>query len=227
MKIDVRGIIMFKKERNNEVHAVIMEEITAVENCMRSFENFIRAASSRVTDDDTLKMLCDDVCKKEDVADKTLRKMIDSLVGTSFLPSSREDLIAIASSCDKVANKCEYVTLMAVHQHFRFPEELAESLLKIITITHKQFDKLEESISMLFAKFNNMLKDHAILDEVRALETEVDVIEQALYERIFQMDMDLAHQMQLSNYVEALCDIADIIEDIADKIQIMLVTRKN
>ena len=70
---------------------------------MRSFENFLRAASSSVTDSATLQMLCDDVCKKEDTADKTLRKMIDSLVGTSFLPSSREDIIAIATSCDKVA----------------------------------------------------------------------------------------------------------------------------
>lgn len=218
---------MFKKERNNEVHSVIMEQITAVENCMRSFENFLRAASSSTTDADTLQMLCEDVCKKENAADKSLRRMIDSLVGTSFLPASRENLIAIATSCDKVANKCEYLALMAVHQHFRFPDIYAESLLKIITITHRQFDKLEESISMLFAKFSNMLKDHAILDEIRALESDVDDIEQVLYKNIFLMDMDLAHQMQLANYVEALCDISDIIEDIADKIQIMLVTRKN
>lgn len=217
---------MFKRERNNDVHTVIMEQINAVESCMRSFENFLRAASSSVTDSATLQMLCDDVCKKEDAADKTLRKMIDSLVGTSFLPSSREDIISIATSCDKVANKCEYVTLMAVHQHFRFPEIYAESLLKIISITHKQFDILEESISQLFAKFSGLLKDHSILDEVRALETEVDIIEQSLYKKIFLTDMDLAHQMQLANYVEALCDISDIIEDIADKIQIMLVTRK-
>lgn len=217
---------MFKRERNNDVHTVIMEQINAVESCIRSFENFLRAASSSVTDSATLQMLCDDVCKKEDAADKTLRKMIDSLVGTSFLPSSREDIISIATSCDKVANKCEYVTLMAVHQHFRFPEIYAESLLKIISITHKQFDILEESISQLFAKFSGLLKDHSILDEVRALETEVDIIEQSLYKKIFLTDMDLAHQMQLANYVEALCDISDIIEDIADKIQIMLVTRK-
>lgn len=218
---------MFKKERNNEVHAVIMEQINAVENCMRSFENFIRAASSSVTDSDTLQMLCDDVCKKENAADKTLRKMIDSLVGTSFLPSSREDLIAIATSCDKVANKCQYLALMAVFQHFRFPETYAESLLKIITITHKQFDILEESISLLFAKFSSLLKDHSILDKIRDLESDVDDIEQALYKKIFMMNMDLAHQMQLANYVESLCDLSDIIEDIADKIQIMLVTRKN
>jgi uncharacterized protein Yka (UPF0111/DUF47 family) len=41
------------------------------------------------------------------------------------------------------------------------------------------------------------------------------------------MDMDLAHQTQLAHYVDELCDLSDQIEDIADKIQIMLVTRKN
>ena len=218
---------MFKKTKNNEVHAYIMEQIKDVEACMRSFENFIRAASSPGTDAETLEMLCNDVCKKEDVADRSLRRMIDSLVGTSFLPSTREDLISIATSCDKVANKCESVALMAVYQHFRFPEDHANDLLKIISITHKQFDLLEESISLLFAKFGELLKDHAILDQIRALETEVDIIEQNLYKDIFRMDMDLAHQTQLVHYVDELCDLSDQIEDIADKIQIMLVTRKN
>jgi predicted phosphate transport protein (TIGR00153 family) len=218
---------MFKKTKNNEVHEYIMEQIKDVEACMRSFENFVRAASSPGTDAETLEMLCDDVSKKEDVADRSLRRMIDSLVGTSFLPSSREDLISIATSCDKVANKCESVALMAVYQHFRFPEDHANDLLKIISITHKQFDLLEESISQLFAKFGELLKDHAILDRIRDLETEVDIIEQNLYKDIFRMDMDLAHQTQLANYVDELCDLSDQIEDIADKIQIMLVTRKN
>lgn len=218
---------MFKKSKNNEVHTYIMEQIKDVEACMRSFENFIRAASSPGTDADTLQMLCNDVSKKEDVADKSLRRMIDSLVGTSFLPSSREDLIAIATSCDKVANKCEYVALTALYQHFRFPADHADDLLRIISITHKQFDLLEESISLLFSKFGDLLKDHSILDRIRALETEVDIIEQGLYKDIFLMDMDLAHQTQLANYVESLCDLSDQIEDIADKIQIMLVTRKN
>ena len=140
---------MFIRAKNNEVHTFVMEQIKDVEACLRSFENFIRAASSPATDAETLQLLCDDVCKKEDMADKSLRRMIDSLVGTSFLPSTREDLISIATSCDKVANKCEFVALTAVYQHFRFPEDHAKDLLQIITITHKQFDLLEESISLL------------------------------------------------------------------------------
>lgn len=218
---------MFKKNRNTDVHTYIMEQIKDVEACMRSFEIFLRATCSPTTDAETLNMLCDDVCEKEYAADVSLRRMIDSLVGTSFLPSTREDLISIATSCDKIANKCESVALLATYQHFSFPQNHATDLLNIISITHRQFDLLEESVSLLFSKFNDLLKNHAILDRIRDLESDVDVIEQELYKDIFQMDIDLAHQTQLAHYVEALCDLSDQIEDIADKIQIMLVTRKN
>ena len=37
----------------------------------------------------------------------------------------------------------------------------------------------------------------------------------------------LAEKMQISNVVDLFCDISDIIEDIADKIQIMLVERES
>ena len=79
---------------------------------------------------------------------------------------------------------------------------------------------------LLFAKFNAMLQDHSILDEIRAQESKVDAVEEKLYEAIFAMDMDLAHQAQMASFVEQICDVSDIIEDIADKIQIMLITRK-
>lgn len=40
------------------------------------------------------------------------------------------------------------------------------------------------------------------------------------------MDVSLAEKMQLFQFVEWLADLSDIIENIADKIQIMLITRK-
>ena len=79
---------------------------------------------------------------------------------------------------------------------------------------------------MLFSKMNALQKDPAILDEIRALESKVDRIEDKLNEDIFTLDIGLAEKMQISHIVELLCDLSDIIEDIADKIQIMLIARK-
>ena len=129
---------MFIRDKNNEVHTFVMEQIKDVEACLRSFENFIRAASSPATDAETLQLLCDDVCKKEDMADKSLRRMIDSLVGTLFLPSTREDLISIASKCDKVANKCQHTAMLFIVERFFLSEKYGKDVLEIMSITRDQ-----------------------------------------------------------------------------------------
>lgn len=217
---------MFPKTKSNSVHKLIMEQIQDVENCLVHFEGFVRAVCTPEARFETLRNLASGIGKAEAEADISLRRMIDSFNGGTFLPSTREELIQIATSCDRVANKCEAFAVAIVQQKFLFPADFSEDLLNILAIIHKQFDLLEDSISRLFSDFNGMLKDHSILDNIRREETKVDQIETALYERIFSLDIDLAHRMQMSNFVEIICSISDVIENIADKIQIMLVTRK-
>lgn len=216
---------MFAK-RNTKVHTVITEQIKDVRGCLVNFENFIKAAVTPNTPFETLRALSSGVHEMENAADRSLRRMIDSLSEGSMLPSTKEDLIAIATSCDKIANKCEHIAMMMVVQHYSFPEGFPQDILRIIDIQREQFAILEESISMMFSRFNELLQDHDILDRIREYESRVDAIEERLYEYTFDMDTDLAHKMQTSNFVELICDISDIIEDIADRIQIMLITRK-
>ena len=217
---------MFLKSKNNNIHKLIMEQINDVENCLIKFESFVRAACTTDSSPELLRSLSDDVCKHEEIADTSLRRMIDSLSGSSFLPSSREEIITIASSCDRIANKCESFSVLVVLQRFNFPDGYAESLLEILNIIKKQFELLEESISRLFADFGALLKDHSILDDIRHQESKIDKIENMLYNKTFSLDIGLAERMQIFNFVSHICSISDLIENIADKIQIMLVTRK-
>lgn len=212
--------------KNNNVHAMIVEQIKDVETCVINFENFMRAEADPATVPETLRTLFTGVFQAEATADRSLRAMIDALNTGSYLPSTREDLINIATSCDKVANKCERVAKVMVTQKIRLPEAFAEDIVQILTITHEQFDVLEQCISMLFGKLNAFMKDHSMLDKIRVLESSVDTIEDKLVEAIFDMDIELAAKVQLSELIELICDVSDIIEDIADKIQIMLITRK-
>lgn len=218
-------MMLFSKNSNQKVHNLIMEQIKDVEGCLINFENFMRAALTPGVNQETLRSLSNGVHQMENAADRSLRVMIDSLNG-SFLPSSREDLISVATSCDKIANKCEHTALMICFQRFYFPQEFGEDIMEILRHTREQFTLLSKSISLLFARFGELLNDHSILDQIRECESRVDAIEMKLYEQTFAMEMDLAHQMQISNFVELVCDISDIIENIADKIQIMLITRK-
>ena len=217
---------MFKIIKGNPTHQLIMEQITDVEKCMVCLESFVRAACVPDASREVLQNLSVQVAAAEAAADASRRRMIDSLGDSTYLPSTREELISIAASCDEVANICETFAARVIQQRFRIPMAFAPDILQIIQLCHNQFDILESSISQLFSQFGKMLKDHTILDEIRACESQVDDIERSLYDRIFEMDLDLAHQMQITYFIDLLCDIADTIENVADKIQIMLVTRK-
>ena len=217
---------MFLKKKTDSVHALIMAQINDVENCFINFESFVRAVCVEEPSYDTLKTLCDSICKAEAEADKSLRRMIDSLVGGTYLPSTREEIIDIATNCDRIANKCEGFAKMVVVQKFNFPADYQEPLLEVVALIHSQVKLLEESISRLFSDFGALLKDHSILDDIRRLESKVDVIEDSLYAKTYALDMGLAERMQIARFVDGVCNISDIIENLADKIQIMLVTRK-
>ena len=219
-------MMLFSKNNSSKVHALIMEQIKDVEGCLIDFENFMLAALKPDTTDDMLRALSSSVHQMENAADRSLRRMIDSLTG-AFLPSSREELISIAASCDKIANKCEHIALMMCYQRFRFPLVYTIQIQDLLRAIREDYDLLKESISQLFSRFGDLLEDHSILDRIRKQESKADAIEDRMHEQIFAMDeIDLAHQMQMSHFLEELGDIADMIENIADQIQIMLITRK-
>ena len=215
-----------KSTKTNTVHILLLEQLRDVESCLLYFESFMRAACTEGTVHETLKGLAVNVGDAEAKADISLRKMIDSLQGHAYLPSTREDIISVATRCDKIANACEGIANHVVYQHFSFPAQFTDDLLEIVSITHDQFEVLEKAITRLFTNFGDMLKDHSILDEIRGFESQVDKIEHKLNEQIYVLDIELAARMQLAKYLESLCDISDTIENIADKMQIMLITRK-
>ena len=215
---------MFRK--NNDCYAPIMTQLQDVERCLLKFEACMRAATSADDAPNTLELLSADISAAEDAADKSLRALIEAAGRGSYLPSTREDMIEIATGCDKIANKCENVAYLVMMYGLKFPESFREDFNAIFDITEQQFKLLETAVGMLFSKFYAFQKDHSILDEIRALETKVDRVEHKIGKQIFSSDMELAAKMQLFELVGKLCDISDIIENMADKLQIMLIARK-
>ncbi len=213
----------FKKR--TQVSLLLLEQVNDVKECLITFEGFLRAAIVPETPIETLRTLSVSVDKAEDKADESLRRMIDALNG-QYLPSTRQDLISLGSSCDRVANKCENIARMLVTRNIRLPKEYSNDILEVVSLIKQQFTLLEQSIHMLFTQLGAFLKDHHLLDEIRTLESRVDVIEQKLYEQVYTTDMEPAIQDRVAQIIEFICDPSDIIENIADQIQIMLITRK-
>ena len=188
---------LFTKKSGEGVDVMILDQIKDVESCLNEFTRFMEAAVNPETDADTLRTLATKVSRKEEAADVSLRKMIDSL-SASLLPATREELIRIATNCDEIANKCQHTALMMVFQNFRFPESYGKDLLKMMELMGKQMPLLMTAISRLFSDFGGLLKDHSILDEIRNLETDVDDIEEKLIERSYAADLGLAEKTQMA-----------------------------
>ena len=217
---------MLLRGDGNQVHTLITEQIGHAEACLTNYEHFMRAAVSDTADQMTLRTLADSVREMEAAADRSLRRMIDSLDG-AYLPATRSELIEVATSCDRIANRCEHTALMMVLRKFRFPAYCAEDVMEIVHLTRLQYELLKTAVSQLFTRFGALLRGHSIPDDIRRYESRIDEIEQQLYEVIYSQEaLHLSERMLIAEFVEWVCDVSDIIEDVADRLQIILITRK-
>ena len=99
--------------------------------------------------------------------------------------------------------------------------------MEILSLTHAQYALLQTTISKLFSHLSELLEDHAALDDIRGYERRVDEIEKKLFEEIYaKEELRLSERILIAEFVEWVCDVSDVIENIADQIQMMLITRE-
>lgn len=216
---------MFAKNTANKVQNVVLAQLKDIEAAIFNLDEYVQELVKEDAGKESLRPLLDKVHEAENAADRTLRQMIDSL-DSSFLPATRTELIELGSVCDSIANKCLHFAQSVLFQGFKFPEAFAHDILEIVRLTKAEFALLVVAVGKLYGDFGSLLKDHSILDEVRGLETQVDALEESLTQRTYALDLSLAEKMQIAGHIDTLCDVSDVIENVADKVQIILVARK-
>ena len=196
-----------------------------VVNCFGKFEEFFKVLFSDNPDPATLQSLKIAVDNCENAADGELRHVVD-LLSDSFLPTTRTHLITVVQTTDDVANLCQEIVRHIMLEKVELPTSIRADLLEIIAITKTQLSILYNAVDLLINDFKTLNNDRKVLDDVRAEESTVDNIQAALHERIFNLDISLAEKVYFRDMMEHICDLSDMIEDISDKIQIMLVERE-
>ena len=196
-----------------------------VVNCFGKFEEFFKVLFSDNPDPATLQSLKIAVDNCENAADGELRHVVD-LLSDSFLPTTRTHLITVVQTTDDVANLCQEIVRHIMLEKVEMPTVIRADLLEIIAITKTQLSILYNAVDLLINDFKTLNNDRKVLDDVRAEESKVDNIQAALHERIFTLDISLAEKVYFRDMMEHICDLSDMIEDISDKIQIMLVERE-
>lgn len=217
--------MLIYNNKNPKLSKCFTDHQADVVECLNKFEEYLKALFSGASLDQLKSMkVAIDNC--EHAADEELRHVVD-LLSDFFLPTTRSNLIAIVQSTDSVANISQSIARRITIEKANLPECVHSDILEIVKISKVQLDILYKSVDLLLNNYKKIFKDRKILDDIRAEESKIDSIEQMLYERIFDLDLPLYEKIYYRDFVAHICNISDVIEDIADKIQIMLVERES
>ncbi len=212
-------------KKDNRVQNCFEDHHHSVAECLEDLQDFFKELFSDDCSRHKLESIYVSIDSSESAADKELRHIVDLMSG-SFLPMTRSNLIQIVQNTDDIANSCQSIARRVLLEKIQLPKELHHDVLEIISITRDQLDILYKAIDKLLNNFGGLLKNKKILDDIRREESRVDNIEEMLHERIFDMDITLTEKIYYRDLISRIGQISDIIEDLSDRMQIMLVERE-
>jgi len=212
-------------KKDNRVQNCFEDHHHSVAECLEDMQDFFKELFSENCNKHKLESIYVSIDSSESAADKELRHIVDLLSG-AFLPMTRSNLIQIVQNTDDIANACQSIARRVLLEKIQLPKELHHDILEIIEITRGQLEILYKAVDKLLNNFGGLLKNKKILDDIRREESRVDNIEEMLHERIFDMDITLTEKIYYRDLVSRIGQISDIIEDLSDRMQIMLVERE-
>jgi len=224
---------MFRRTEQ-KIWSLVDDHLGFVYGCFCAFEVFMgdfldgkRKSAESQSSTAVLLLHYRKIDELEGKADHARRKIIDAFLEGQLLPSTRKELLEITARMDKIANICQDIACKLVYENVDIPAEYRANLLEITRLTKEQYAMLKRALKILFDDFDRIIKDRSILDDIKKKESEIDTLEDDTTIAIFaNEELDLAHKIQLKYFLDKLADISDLMEDIADQIQVIVVLRK-
>ncbi|MBO5222374.1 MAG: DUF47 family protein [Clostridia bacterium] len=217
-------MLIFSK-KNDKISKYFYAQQEDVADCFEKFEDFFKLLFSEDATRNALESAKVAVDNAENAADEELIRIVNSMKET-FLPATRKNLISLAQATDSIANKCQSIVRKVYLEKIMLPEDVRSDLLQIIATTEDQVRLLYKAIDKLLNDYAGLDKDRKVLYDIRDEESRVDKIEAMLHERMFAADLPLFEKVYYWDVVEKVCNISDLIENIADQIQVMLIERE-
>jgi len=154
----------------------------------------------------------------ENEGDIVRRKIALKIYEGAFLPYLRPNILKLAELVDEVLD-----TLEDAAMNFRKIEQLEnirEDVIEISNVNSKLCYALLKAFKSLFEDYE--LRESTLL--IRIYEKKVDEIKYDLTDRLIKMDVDFWQGKILSDFLDSLISVSDIIEDAADLIQMVHVS---
>ena len=158
----------------------------------------------------------------ESSADVLRRTIETQLYSQTLIPDSRGDVLGLLENLDSVLNQFEGALWGF---SIETPDILEEYRADYQTLANLAVDSVESLVLASRAFFRNIeaVGDH--MHKVLFFEKEADKVGTKLKRAIFGSDLPLSHKAHLRNFVEHIDNVADMAEDVADRLAIYTIKR--
>jgi predicted phosphate transport protein (TIGR00153 family) len=158
----------------------------------------------------------------ENKADALRIDVESQLYSQTLIPESRGDVLGILESMDTVIDWSKSTIQNFSIEKPVIPENLRQKFLELTESVVKAVEALSHSTRAYFYNIN-AVKDH--LHIVKYYEKESDKNSEKIKREIFSMDIDLGQKIQLSYFIRHIDSMADMAEDIANRLSIATIKR--
>lgn len=210
---------LFKKEK--AIIDKIEKYFKQVERCRDEFRKCVEILIKEKHSKKHTNMITK-VHSEESVADDLRREIEVELYQKALIPESRGDVLGLIETIDRIPGNFESICYQICLQQVEVPEKIIDELFALVDTNIESFDILRK-VTMGF--FYN--KD--VIEELRRIdkkESESDVLERKIIEKIFKMKIDLAEKILLKDIVINIGDISDFAERAGDRLSLAIVKRQ-
>ncbi|AEX84522.1 hypothetical protein XO10_00320 [Marinitoga sp. 1135] len=212
------GLFFGRKEK--KIIELFNQHLDAVDTTIQKLKELIKNLDK---DTSIVLKLADDVRNSESYADNIRRNVESEMYSGAFLPNFRGDLLGTVEAMDRIANKAESVADEIELQRLEVPEEIRENLVRLCEKAYNTYLAVKGAAKEMFENFE---KANDLIIQTEHFEHETDEIERDTIRKIYDLDISLAHKMQLKKLVHRIADISDTSEDVSDRIQIIIYKRR-
>jgi predicted phosphate transport protein (TIGR00153 family) len=164
----------------------------------------------------------DRVVELESEADDLRRDIEKHLYSNTLIPDSRGDVLGLIETVDQLLSEFEDTLWSFSIEKPSIPEELGSGYRKLTNMVIKSVDELALSGRAFFRSPHDV---PAYNHKVILYEKEADKICLNLKTAIFDSSLELSLKIQLREFADRIDGIADLAEDVADRLAIYAIKR--
>ncbi len=158
----------------------------------------------------------------ENRADVLRKEIEQQLYSETLIPESRGDVLGLLENTDNVINRAkEILTAISVES----PALDSEFHEEFIQVSEYAVNALEEMVGAIRNFMRNPMGVRDYLHKVYYYEKEADKIADRLKRKIFATNRHLSEKLHLRDFAHHIDSIADLAENVADRLAIYTIKR--